>query len=512
MTFIINKLNFKYFFDFNIYQLIIMALYGLKKKPTLNDVINDIVTEPNPIKYPDRTATFVRNSFELSQLDGEGMREMEEQQARQMKEAAKEHAIRNLARNSDVSHADLSEQAKAVTRNASIQAMLKPTSSEKGSQNTVNTSDQSAQHSTSTLERGIQKGVETADGSTQHAPQQTSSSSQTVQEFDIGQGDMEIEVIPPHVEDRRVQMLEQENDALRRDKEQEMMIAERRNRLLYVVQQELANSSKRHEEDKDKALREVLQQASNMEMGAAAQLASVESQAERHINQKQQEHNREIAAVKSQEQHTYRKEIEEFEQDAQRQIHHKGKHSTTPTSTPEKNKKSKTDPQGALPMYSHLNPAPALPTPSTGASSSSTPAAAAPKTKAKASPTAGQSSASSSSTAAPKAKVKATRKARSSSPERTPEQEEPTTSRSRSRAKSEDTATRTKQIPPSQIGIQKLREELEHAKNNKKISPDDISTYMKLYDEWKDAKGNPMLKREKLKGLQALYKRTLYKK
>ena len=75
-----------------------MALYGLKKTPTLNDVINEFETEPNPIKYPNRTATFVRRSFELAQLDGEGMREMEEQQARQMKEAAKEHAIRNLGK------------------------------------------------------------------------------------------------------------------------------------------------------------------------------------------------------------------------------------------------------------------------------------------------------------------------------------------------------------------------------------------------------------------------------
>lgn len=42
----------------------------------LNGVINDIVTEPNPIKYPDRTATCVRHAFELAQIDGEGMRAM----------------------------------------------------------------------------------------------------------------------------------------------------------------------------------------------------------------------------------------------------------------------------------------------------------------------------------------------------------------------------------------------------------------------------------------------------
>lgn len=63
-----------------------MVLYGLKQTPTLNAVINEFETEPNPIKYPDRTATLVSNSFGFSQLDGDGMREMEEQQARQMQE------------------------------------------------------------------------------------------------------------------------------------------------------------------------------------------------------------------------------------------------------------------------------------------------------------------------------------------------------------------------------------------------------------------------------------------
>lgn len=38
-----------------------MAVYGLKKKPTSDEVINAIVTEPNPIKCPDTTATRVRH-------------------------------------------------------------------------------------------------------------------------------------------------------------------------------------------------------------------------------------------------------------------------------------------------------------------------------------------------------------------------------------------------------------------------------------------------------------------
>ena len=68
------------------------------------------------------------------------------------------------------------------------------------------------------------------------------------------------------------------------------------------------------------------------------------------------------------------------------------------------------------------------------------------------------------------------------------------------------------QIPPSKIGIQKLREELENAKNKNKLTAQDTSDYMKLYDDWKGAKGDKAKKDEKLKGLRDIYKRVLYKK
>ena len=68
------------------------------------------------------------------------------------------------------------------------------------------------------------------------------------------------------------------------------------------------------------------------------------------------------------------------------------------------------------------------------------------------------------------------------------------------------------QIPPSKIGIQKLREELENAKNKNKLTAQDTSDYMKMYDNWKGAKGDKAKKDEKLKGLRDIYKRVLYKK
>ena len=69
-----------------------------------------------------------------------------------------------------------------------------------------------------------------------------------------------------------------------------------------------------------------------------------------------------------------------------------------------------------------------------------------------------------------------------------------------------------KQIPPSLIGIQLLYELLEDAINKQKLSTEDASKYTALYMEWRAAKGNPELKKEKLAGLRKIYKTRIYKK
>ena len=72
--------------------------------------------------------------------------------------------------------------------------------------------------------------------------------------------------------------------------------------------------------------------------------------------------------------------------------------------------------------------------------------------------------------------------------------------------------TENRQIPPSQIWIQRLRELLEDAKNKQKLSTDDASTYTTLFNEWRAAKGDAKLKKEKVLGLREIYERVLYKK
>ncbi len=70
---------------------------GLRKKKTYDELIDYVMNKQEKIQYPDRTAKFLRNSPQLSNLldsNGEGLLEIEEQQKRQVVEVEKEHRIR----------------------------------------------------------------------------------------------------------------------------------------------------------------------------------------------------------------------------------------------------------------------------------------------------------------------------------------------------------------------------------------------------------------------------------
>ena len=71
---------------------------------------------------------------------------------------------------------------------------------------------------------------------------------QEAQQFDISQGDAPMDADPPHVEDRRAQLLERENEALLRHREQEQMVTERQRKLLSEQYQHLASLTRRDEE------------------------------------------------------------------------------------------------------------------------------------------------------------------------------------------------------------------------------------------------------------------------
>ena len=97
-------------------------------------------------------------------------------------------------------------------------------------------------------------------------------------------------VEPPHVEDRRAQLLEQENEALLRQSEQDRMVAERHSRLMESQFNEHVASLTRRDEEREAEVRQMLTQVQQSELAQAARLASAESQAERVIQQQQRRH------------------------------------------------------------------------------------------------------------------------------------------------------------------------------------------------------------------------------
>ena len=72
-----------------------IAMRGLKLKPNYEGLINVAASDKlYNIKFPNRDASFLRNGYVMSQLDGEGMRTMERQQEMASKEAYKEHLLK----------------------------------------------------------------------------------------------------------------------------------------------------------------------------------------------------------------------------------------------------------------------------------------------------------------------------------------------------------------------------------------------------------------------------------
>ena len=77
-----------------------MSMQGLRIKPTYEDLVNVAVSdELHYVKFPNRDAKLLREGFVLSQLGGEGMRQMEKQQEQASKEAYKEHLLKDIAKN-----------------------------------------------------------------------------------------------------------------------------------------------------------------------------------------------------------------------------------------------------------------------------------------------------------------------------------------------------------------------------------------------------------------------------
>ena len=103
------------------------AIKGLKVHRQYEDLIGVAVSDKlYNIKFPNRNATFLRNGFVLSQLDGEGMRQMEHQQEMASKQAYKEHLLKEIAVNTGSNLHELRSESHQELRAERVNQALNP--------------------------------------------------------------------------------------------------------------------------------------------------------------------------------------------------------------------------------------------------------------------------------------------------------------------------------------------------------------------------------------------------
>ena len=101
-----------------------ISMRGFRVKPTYEDLIGVAVSDDlQHIKFPNRDSTFLRNGFVLSQLDGEGMRQMEKQEMAS-KESYKEHLLKEIAKNTGANIHDLRNDSHQDMRRARVDSAI----------------------------------------------------------------------------------------------------------------------------------------------------------------------------------------------------------------------------------------------------------------------------------------------------------------------------------------------------------------------------------------------------
>ena len=77
---------------------------GLRRKQTYEEIIDYIENDPDKIQYPDRATKLLRNTFQLSQLDGMGQALLEQQEMHEMAERVKYYQLKALADQNETSN------------------------------------------------------------------------------------------------------------------------------------------------------------------------------------------------------------------------------------------------------------------------------------------------------------------------------------------------------------------------------------------------------------------------
>jgi hypothetical protein len=82
-------------------------MQGLRHRPTYNELIDYLEEHQEKIKYPDRRATFLRNSPYLSQFDNDSWIDLDEQERNIMEGQMRDLEMKKLAANTKQTHSEM---------------------------------------------------------------------------------------------------------------------------------------------------------------------------------------------------------------------------------------------------------------------------------------------------------------------------------------------------------------------------------------------------------------------
>ena len=119
-----------------------IAMRGLKVKPTYGILIGVAFSGGlERIQFPNRDVQSLRDGFILSQLDGEGMRQMQLQQEQAIKETFEYHLLKQASDATGVNIPDLRQSSNPETQTNRSNIMLRTTGAGDNNVNGMPTSD-----------------------------------------------------------------------------------------------------------------------------------------------------------------------------------------------------------------------------------------------------------------------------------------------------------------------------------------------------------------------------------
>ena len=262
-----------------------IAMKGLRLKPKYEDLIGVAVSvavsdKLYNTKFPKRDAKFLREGFVLSQLDGEGMRQMQLQQEQASKEPYKEHLLKELAKNTGANTHGLRNDPHQELRSKRAEKALHFDISQGDDDDDVGmtqTTSSGVQAEAQTTSSGVQANVrpKTTSSGTQSSTRMDESETQTRRIKTKERGNQATEYRSEEIEQLRYAS----------ELEKQALIDQHTQNVVIIIQQVTAEADTSHHRKKEEYKQEVPEQLQINEAGAQRRIQQAQQQTQQEARQ-----------------------------------------------------------------------------------------------------------------------------------------------------------------------------------------------------------------------------------